>query len=120
MLADWVAPATSFTIYLYGSRVRGDHRSDSDVDVVVHFGDSPTNDDVRWWVSVNADSFATINAQLPGRLEILENDDPLAQEVYGARVVHRDRQVICVWRAPKPKLSAGGLSPPGCASSPTG
>jgi predicted nucleotidyltransferase len=34
ILADWVEPAPSVpAVYLFGSRVRGDHRHDSDVDV---------------------------------------------------------------------------------------
>ena len=104
-LAEWVAPAPSVTIYLFGSRVRGDHRSDSDVDIVVRFGTSPTTADVTWWSSVNADLFASINARLPGPLQILENDDHLVQEVLSAPEVYRDRQVTCVWRNPKPQAT---------------
>jgi len=36
-LADWAADK-SVTVFLFGSRVRGDHRPDSDVDVFVQFG----------------------------------------------------------------------------------
>jgi predicted nucleotidyltransferase len=32
LLADWAAPASGVTVYLFGSRVRGDHKADSDVD----------------------------------------------------------------------------------------
>ena len=36
-LADWAADK-SVTVFLFGSRVRDDHRPDSDVDVFVQFG----------------------------------------------------------------------------------
>lgn len=102
ILAEWVAPAPDFTIYLFGSRVRGDHRPDSDVDVVIAPGRNPMACDVTWWSSINEDLFRSINAQLPGPLRILENNDPIADLVRNAPVVYRDRQVLCVWREPKP------------------
>ncbi len=101
-LADWVAPAPSFTIYLFGSRVRGDHGPNSDVDVVIDFGKAEA-EDLAWWMLVNDDMFKSINAKLPGPLKILENNDPLSLSVRNARAVHKERQVICVWMKPKPK-----------------
>jgi len=97
ILADWAAPAPHTTIYLYGSRVRGDHRPNSDVDIHVHFG-SPAKDDVEWWQANNNEEFKTINARLPGRLEVLEQGDPLAFDIRLAKRVHVDRNVVCVWR----------------------
>src|SRR5439155_4441739 len=36
-LAEWISPAPGIpAVYLFGSRVRGDHRPDSDVDVRLH------------------------------------------------------------------------------------
>ena len=106
ILGDWIAPAPSFTIYLFGSRVRGDHRPDSDVDVVMSFGSNPGTQDVAWWTEVNDDLFQSIDAKLPGKLHILERDDPIADQVVYAPVVYRDRQVVCVWRKPKPRAGA--------------
>jgi predicted nucleotidyltransferase len=100
VLADWVAPAPSVTIYLFGSRVRGDHRPDSDVDVVIDF-ENPQLVDMKWWGAVNNDLFRSIDAALPGRLAILERDDPVANRVRYGPVVYRDRQVVCVWTEPK-------------------
>ena len=101
MLADWVSPAPSIMIYLFGSRVRGDHRPDSDVDVLIDIRRASTTEDATWWSSVNMDEFRTINALLPGPLQILEYHSNLMPEIINARIVYRDRQVICVWRAAK-------------------
>jgi predicted nucleotidyltransferase len=102
ILADWVSPAPSLTIYLYGSRVRGDHRPDSDVDVVIDLWNGSTTEDGAWWHANNADDFSAINARVRGRLEVLEIDDPLRFAIIASPVVHRDRQVVCVWKEPKP------------------
>jgi predicted nucleotidyltransferase len=107
VLAQWVAPAPRATIYLFGSRVRGDHRPDSDVDIVIHF-DKPTHEDVVWWDAINSDLFQSIDAKLPGKLKILENADPISGRVRAAREVHRDGRVICVWMDPKPGSRARG------------
>lgn len=101
-LADWTIPAPNAAVYLFGSRVRGDHRQDSDVDIVVRF---PKADhaDLDWWTANNHEYFAGINARLPGPLRILENNDPVSQKVLDAAVtpVYRDRSVICVYMPPK-------------------
>jgi len=102
VIADWAAPAPSATIYVYGSRVRGDHRPDSDVDIHVAMPLMPGREVVEWWTAENAKDFAELRPKLPGRLEILDPRDPLGQEVEKCKVVHRDRNVICVWREPKP------------------
>lgn len=102
ILSDW-SSGTTFIIYLFGSRVRGDHRSDSDVDVLIPIPDSPTDFDVDWWGRHNRDFFAEIDARLPGKLHILENDEPLAPKIIEAaqNPIYRDRNVICVWLDPK-------------------
>jgi len=102
VLANWVAPASTTEIYLYGSRVRGDHKPTSDVDVVIPIPKVPTPEDMAWHIARNDDYHKSIDALLPGKLEILEYNDPLVHKVLAAPVVHRDRQVICVWMEPKP------------------
>ena len=101
ILASWAAPAPLATIYLFGSRVRGDHRLDSDVDIFVHWTD--VDDDLLWWWSENNETdFAAIKALLPGPLKILESDDPLGMRIRAAEAVHKDGNIICVWLPPKP------------------
>ena len=102
ILAEWVEPAPGFVIYLFGSRVRGDNRSDSDVDVVIPIPQVPSEADATWWMENNQDNFKSINSKLPGSLSILENADAIADYVRGAREVHRDGKIRCVWTEPKP------------------
>jgi predicted nucleotidyltransferase len=114
ILADWAEPAPSFQIYLFGSRVRGDHTPTSDVDVVIPF-ENIAYPDGQWWGSVNADEFKSIDARLPGKLAILENDDPFATKILNAPVVYRDRQVFCVWMEPKSPFEKSVFGIPLCS-----
>jgi predicted nucleotidyltransferase len=100
VLADWAAPASGATIYLYGSRVRGDHRPDSDVDVCLDFRPDPGKADVEWWTANNQDLFTEINKWLPGPIHVLPMPDPLRQKIIAAPVAHQDRNVRCVWLPP--------------------
>jgi hypothetical protein len=56
---------------------------------------------MQWWSEVNDDLFRSINAKLPGPLQILEEQDPLHHEIEYGEVVYEDRNVKCIWRAPK-------------------
>ena len=102
LLADWAAPAPGVTVYLFGSRVRGDHGPTSDVDVCFQWRDRVGDGDVRWWTINNEEDFAAIKPKLPGPLKILEQADAWYQRVVAADVVHQDRNVRCVWLPPKP------------------
>ena len=96
-LADWAAPATGTTIYLYGSRVRGDHGPNSDVDLWIEFS-RPSRADIEWWTVNNEENFAAITTIFGARIEMLERNSPIHFDVTHAPVVHRDRNVRCVWR----------------------
>jgi|SRR5437667_10153349 Nucleotidyltransferase domain len=87
---DWAV------IYLFGSRVRGDHKPDSDIDICVEWP-NPTSQDINWWSTNNDEDFSTINDGLGGRIEILERNSPIRPIVLAAPVVHQDRNVRCVW-----------------------
>jgi hypothetical protein len=102
VLADWAAPAPGFTVYLFGSRVRDDHKPTSDVDVCFQWGDrSLTQADLDWWETNQREKFATIKAKLPGPLKVLERNDPWWQRIVTAETVYQDRNVRCVWLPPK-------------------
>jgi predicted nucleotidyltransferase len=100
LLADWAAPARGITVYLFGSRVRGDHRPDSDVDVCFQWEGRP---DVHWWQTNNEQDFAAIKPKLPGPLAIHPEQDPWWAPAVAAEVVYQDRNVRCVWLPPKPQ-----------------
>jgi predicted nucleotidyltransferase len=100
-IADVLAPGHEMTMYVYGSRIRGDNRRDSDVDMHFVLPKLPTSEFVSWWTDFNASDFAALRAVLPGRLEFLERNDPLFKDIENGEVVHRDRNVACIWRKPK-------------------
>ncbi len=101
-LADWAAPAPAAVIYLYGSRVRGDHTESSDVDICVEFPKAE-HADVEWWTKNNQQDFTTISNQLGAKIEVLERNSPIRSKIVGALVVYQDRNVLCVWLPPHAK-----------------
>ena len=105
ILAEW-SRGYAVRVYLFGSRVRGDHQHDSSVDVYLKWtlagGDEAVNDrTMGWWARENEDDFRAINKCLPGPLKILEGADPIGQIVMEAPVSHWDGNVSCVRLAPK-------------------
>jgi predicted nucleotidyltransferase len=103
VLADWASAAPSARVYLFGSRVRGDHKPTSDVDVFVDFPNAD-NRDVDWWTRNNVEDFASVKPLLPGPLKVLDMGDPFGQTIKvpaANSLVHRDRNVLCVWMRPK-------------------
>ena len=103
LLAAWAAPAPGVTVYLFGSRVRGDHKPTSDVDICIQWGKHLDQADVNWHVFNEEEDYATIKRKLPGPLKILERNDPWWEHIIGAEVVHQDQNVRCVWLPPKPQ-----------------
>jgi predicted nucleotidyltransferase len=102
ILAKWADGAPGVKeVYLFGSRVRGDHRPDSDVDVRLYLDDwklcSATLD---WWEIQNQTDFAELKACLPGPLAIhREKTDEADKHIQQAKQnpVLRVRKIICVW-----------------------
>jgi predicted nucleotidyltransferase len=108
ILAQWVDAVPGIpAIYLFGSRVRGDHRPDSDVDVRVFLKEwSACTATSQWWGHQNSTEFGELKARLPGPLTIhRENEDAadVAIRKGKANPVLVVRKVICVWTPPKPK-----------------
>ena len=66
IVADWSAPAPDFTFYLFGSRVRGDHRPDSDVDLHYKLPPNPTHEATIWWTAQNSANWTALRKALPG------------------------------------------------------
>jgi len=104
-LGRWLEPASGFVAYLFGSRVRGDHRSDSDVDVRIFLNEcQPDQAGIRWWAEQNETDFAALKAQLPGPLAIhRETTDQADQDIRaGAKnPVMKIGRLVVVWTPPK-------------------
>jgi len=112
ILAEWADPPPGvLNVYLFGSRVRGDHKPHSDVDVRVY--PEEWSHDVhpmtaRWWQQQNEMDFAALRKRLPGRLHLgrckMDHGhlvDQMIREARDSPVLVR-RKVSCLWTPPKP------------------
>jgi len=99
---EWVKDVPGIPeVYLFGSRVRGDHRPDSDVDLRLFIREWSFNDreTAVWWSHQNETDFAELKAQLPGPLAIhRELTDAADAEILAeiASPVLRIGKVVCV------------------------
>jgi hypothetical protein len=102
IIADWSAPAPDFKFYLFGSRVRGDHRPDSDVDLHFKLPPMPTHESTKWWTDQNTANWNSLRAALAWPLCWLEQfAAEMREQVEQGKIVHQDRNVLCVWLPPK-------------------
>jgi Polymerase beta, Nucleotidyltransferase len=112
IFAVWLEPAPTIpALYLFGSRVRGDHRPDSDVDVRVFVNEwSLDRQDICWWTEQDKMDFADLKAKLPGPLAVhIRSPDDADPAILAGRKkpVLTVGRVICVWTPPK----AGRIAP---------
>jgi predicted nucleotidyltransferase len=97
-LVEWAAPASSAEIFLFGSRVRGDHRPDSDVDVSIKWVYPFDDQTADWWTAQNAELFKSIDAKLPGPLHVPEpSEAEFHIKVQSSEIVHKRGNIFCVW-----------------------
>ena len=107
IVADWAEPAPGLRrVFLFGSRVRGDHRADSDVDLCIdQKNDIDADQAIDWWLAVNASDFADLRSIVPGPLSLHVDYDrtvwPLiwmaAREPFFVK-----GKCHCLWLPPKP------------------
>jgi predicted nucleotidyltransferase len=101
ILAKWADGAPGVKeVYLFGSRVRGDHRPDSDVDVRLYLDEwDVCSATLNWWQIQNQTDFAELKAQLPGPLAIhrekIDDADKHIQQAKNDPVL-RVGKIICV------------------------
>ncbi|WP_461335339.1 nucleotidyltransferase domain-containing protein [Bradyrhizobium embrapense] len=93
-------------VYLFGSRVRGDHRPDSDVDVRLFTNEwrDVKQVDMDWWAQENDTDFSRLKSRLPGPLAIhREQSDASDHAIIQGRKspVLVVRRVVCVWTPPR-------------------
>ena len=107
VLADWIKPVPGVpAVYLFGSRVRGDHRPDSDVDVRLFLNEwkDVCRATMAWWGKQNETDFADLKSGLPGPLAIHReawHDADVAIRKGKASPVLVFGRVVCVWTPPK-------------------
>ncbi|MCC8948208.1 nucleotidyltransferase domain-containing protein [Bradyrhizobium sp. Arg62] len=107
ILAEWAADAP-LTIYVYGSRVRGDHRPDSDVDLYAAYIDGQEVAGDQWYERERATDYAKLRKCLPWYF-------PQVMPPYGAPhpflfdyfVVARKGNVVALHTPPKAKRKGG-------------
>lgn len=100
-LADWTFRASDVNVFLYGSRVRRDHRTTSDLNVYLDL--EQVADPGEWQVERKACSEEFKN-RFGLELHWLDDTDPIiAVRLKRSLIVHRDRNVFCMWMAPKRK-----------------
>ena len=101
-LSGWSSSA-DVAVYLFGSRVRGDHRADSDVDLLIV--PEPTDLTVDWHSMQEATHYSAIQELLPGPIALIDPHDEenqgIVAVVAAGPVVLAKGNVRCVWLAPK-------------------
>ena len=107
IIDEWVRDAPGIhEVYLFGSRVRGDHRPDSDVDIRLFIDEwQPDVRTVDWWTHQNGTDFAELKSRLPGPLAIhRENADAPDEAIREGRKNPKLRigKVVCVCTPPSP------------------
>ena len=64
---------------------------------------NPARESVLWWTNQNCvEDFYSLRKELPGPVKWLEQHAPLCSEIEQGKVVHRDRNVVCVRLPAKP------------------
>jgi predicted nucleotidyltransferase len=121
IIAQWVEPVPDrLELYLFGSRVRGDHRVDSDVDVRVYLEEwtfDPEGKLAQWWALQNETEFRDVQKLLPGRLDLGRYpkywNRNIDREIMPARrrepVLVRGK-VVCLWTPPRPPVEGAAYS----------
>ena len=106
-VARWVDDVPGISaVYLFGSRVRGDHKPDSDVDLRLFVEEMGSDDETTlWWTRQNECDFAGLKAALPGPLALHRDAGDAADGAIregAANPVLVVGKVICVCTPPKP------------------
>jgi predicted nucleotidyltransferase len=101
VLSEWASGAP-VTVYLYGSRVRGDHRPDSDVDLYVQYvkGQEAAGDE--WYDRQTADNYSELRPKLPGPLvKVMPPFGAPHPFIFHPHEVARRGNVVALYTPPK-------------------
>ncbi|KLK90758.1 hypothetical protein AA309_23910 [Microvirga vignae] len=110
IIADWLEHVPGVpAVYIFGSRVRGDHRPDSDLDIrlfTYEWCGGGLIDDLtsEWWGKQNPVGIAELEKKLHAPLHIISEKQDLCDNAIreGAKtLVYVDRKAVCVCTPPK-------------------
>ena len=108
VVADWAGGCPGIKrVFLFGSRVRGDHRPDSDLDLAIEPSMHPSSTFVRRLIQSEATDFAALMKQCPVPVHITVNERrwPLLLEIMRPVAVLHDRKVFALY-LPKDAFAA--------------
>jgi hypothetical protein len=87
-------------VYIFGSRVRGDHKPASDVDIRIYTSDLDSDDVTTcWWTEQHDTGFPELQKRLPGKLHLPNEWDDAEPAIRAAMTkppVLVVRKVICL------------------------
>jgi predicted nucleotidyltransferase len=104
VIADWSSAYSDAPFYLFGSRVRGDHHEGSDVDLYGPRTGKLRPETIEWLTEQWGSEFASLKPLLPGRLEMLDNDEPLERKIRNSEPYRTLENVTAIWLPPKGPL----------------
>jgi predicted nucleotidyltransferase len=103
VLAEWAAGAP-VTVYVYGSRVRGDHRPDSDVDLYVEYVKGYEAAGDKWYNAQTEQNYSGLREKLPGPIsKVMPPFGSRHPFIFNPSEVVRKGNVVALHTPPKPK-----------------
>ncbi|MPZ34340.1 MAG: hypothetical protein GEV13_25720 [Rhodospirillales bacterium] len=102
-LLPWTSRMPTIKFYIYGSRVRGDHRSDSDIDICFDTDTAAACDVVELQIQETDDDFS-LPAKYRSRIwDQSKRWGELRDKIRSAPVKYYKGNIICVDLPPVPK-----------------
>ena len=102
-ISKWAAEFAHLeTVHVFGSRVRGDHRADSDLDIAFDIRESVENTTFDKELDTNCDGLKEL---LPDGIKLdvhKDHNDDAWPRIRTGKCVHQEGKVQCVITAPWP------------------
>lgn len=106
IVAEWAKPFPILeTVYIFGSRVRGDHHAESDLDIALDFDISKGSSEITPFDEEEQSECAGLKALLPSGIKLSVHkfpDDKAWPAIRAGECVLRKGKVRCVFTPPWP------------------